>query len=1127
MRTRLIAILSFLLPVLLWAAPTINTNKTAYPASPFMASVMTNVDAAGVRSAIGVGTGTNTFSTDQFETAAGVTIKDGAQITNTFIKGGTVGINGTNATNYAQWVTGVTGTNATNYAQWVVGVVGTNATNYAVARLNGGATNLTISDGTHVGPLKVSPNTTNSWAVTHGFSGGTNEYDRAIFYGHSWMAGDGVSFVNPFPFWWTNLFWTNLSFATNMGLNASYANYVWTNFNGQVAPLATAGGTNCWLFLQTGLNDLWAGSNAAVIWGLVSNTCYAARATNITVVIYTEPKTGNEIAFDNNRIAYNNLIRNNPQVWDYLVDLERQLDPQIIGAAHPTAMGAYLQAKLTYDMIGNGNAGYTKMDPRYAPKNRTLYVDGQKGDDTRGLPYKTIDAAAAASTDWDTIRIAPGNYTNTAMVVMKTGVKIVGSGWRNTYIISTSAVISSTIRMTNDCMLADLSVDRSAGYTVDCNKGTNMHLLNIAIYGDADGYYWLSPGPVNGQADNCYFKTSYDNFNSGSSDTNTFWRFNHCTFDADNAYRTDSSISRNIAGWAGTIVANNCEFLVNGKTAQTVTRCIDGYDPGPGPSHWFYANNCSFRITGISTNAFTIYNYDEVGAANGTTNFLFISGSTDLTRALGPMTLNNVPITAPYTPTSGGVATNAIENLNGLGTNTTLTGATLNNASNITLIGTITGDGSGLTNITATATNAIANTNGIGYSTTLNNPTINNASNITVSGGVNVTSLIVTNGSELLLTNSYSLGVLDGLGNPSTSNRVANLQDSTNSWKGSQVLSNLAGLANSAGVLTNNGSGTLSWVAVGGGGGATSLTNLQDAGFTYPQTNGDLLMYDSASGKWTNKQPSFASATFGDLTMTGWIKNAQMSNCVTVSGTATNSVANLLDATNVANALITGATNFLANTNVYATTNWVGATFAPTGVVNTLIANATNYLANTNVYTTTNFANTLIANATNFLANTNVYATTNWVGNTKQSASTVLTNLSTGDGINVTNLSAGAFRFDTQTPADTATNILVADLTNSTAAIYRTINATNNIYIASVTNAGAGGVKTYLINPVASSVVVAWPTNFVTFTNQYITVSGNNYYMTLTRSSSRQAILSLVARGNELTNTFITGSISP
>lgn len=42
----------------------------------------------------------------------------------------------------------------------------------------------------------------------------------------------------------------------------------------------------------------------------------------------------------------------------------------------------------------------------------------------------------------------------------------------------------------------------------------------------------------------------------------------------------------------------------------------------------------------------------------------------------------------------------------------------------------------------------------------------------------------------------------------------------------SVVLSNLSGLANATGVLTNNGSGTLSWVAVGGGGGSSGVATL-------------------------------------------------------------------------------------------------------------------------------------------------------------------------------------------------------------------------------------------------------------------------------------------------------------
>lgn len=229
-----------------------------------------------------------------------------------------------------------------------------------IADLLGSGTNTTLygpilnspyfSDGTIAGYLKATPHTTNRWAVTHPQN--TNFYNQAVFAGHSFVAGHpGLNY--PWPFWLTNLYLTNFFPCTNIGVDGSLARDMDTNFVNSIKPFRTRDGTNGWLFLETGLNDLWAATptNAAVLWGVVSNTCYAAHSNNMFVVIFTEPFANTLTEPDTNRMAYNALIRANPSMWDYLIDLERLVDVSLFtldGATHPNDDSSRLIADLIY-----------------------------------------------------------------------------------------------------------------------------------------------------------------------------------------------------------------------------------------------------------------------------------------------------------------------------------------------------------------------------------------------------------------------------------------------------------------------------------------------------------------------------------------------------------------------------------------------------------------------------------------------------------------------------------------------------------------------------------------------------------------------------------------------------------
>lgn len=195
--------------------------------------------------------------------------------------------------------------------------------------------------------------------------------------------------------------------------------------------------------------------------------------------------------------------------------------------------------------------------------------------------------------------------------------------------------------------------------------------------------------------------------------------------------------------------------------------------------------------------------------------------------------------------------------------------------------------------------------------------------------------------------------------------------------------------------------------------------------------------------------------------------------------------------------------NYFAPTNIYATTSWVGTTFAPTGVVNTLIANATNFLANTNVYATTNWVGTTFITwaTTNTLAPTNTYFTNTALGNANLAWLRDEASYSNLDDWNDTQISQIPFLANNNSFTETNSfskpiHVLAAIVTNNIQYIqngyptvdsdgtnyvfdatkaFSSITLTNGFAISRSTNLVAGLFSTFVILGTASGTNLTFP----------------------------------------------------
>jgi len=209
----------------------------------------------------------------------------------------------------------------------------------------GGLTNLNVS-------MAV-----NSAAANAPFPGPT----RLIFDGDSLTFGAN-SGGNNYPQWLQQVFFANnrnVTLFTNVAVSGSTLENIQARFTSDVVPFAPTGGTNAWVFIWGGINDLVEQINNDVgVEQLLANYWATARSYGFKVVAFTisdRPDFPNYLVEEGYRQSVNAWIRENPQLYDCLVDVDQLYPASYPGyqtdGIHFSAQSLYVIAKDVYSSL--------------------------------------------------------------------------------------------------------------------------------------------------------------------------------------------------------------------------------------------------------------------------------------------------------------------------------------------------------------------------------------------------------------------------------------------------------------------------------------------------------------------------------------------------------------------------------------------------------------------------------------------------------------------------------------------------------------------------------------------------------------------------------------------------------
>jgi hypothetical protein len=202
------------------------------------------------------------------------------------------------------------------------GVINAGTVNAAFNGNGAGLTNLNFSQFTNTVTVNALTDPTN--LVTIDFPN-TSYW---ILAGDSLTSGFGG--VNNYFYYLTNLYGFSSVGWENSAIAAQAAGTIDTNYVTEIHDYLPGPGTNCVLAIWAGINDLGLSGNfsAEQIFGFLTNIWHKAHQDGMTVVAFTvscslnaptSPVTFNSAEFQRYRL--NSMIRNSPQLWDYLVDV--------------------------------------------------------------------------------------------------------------------------------------------------------------------------------------------------------------------------------------------------------------------------------------------------------------------------------------------------------------------------------------------------------------------------------------------------------------------------------------------------------------------------------------------------------------------------------------------------------------------------------------------------------------------------------------------------------------------------------------------------------------------------------------------------------------------------------------
>jgi hypothetical protein len=268
----------------------------------------------------------------------------------------------------------------------------------------------------------------------------------------------------------------------------------------------------------------------------------------------------------------------------YVGDLNDVNEWQAIGVTGPRPSAvSYAVNLVTNFMTQLAMTGARVPEPSLGNE---LYVNGAIGDDLfaqRGrpdLPYQTVYAALQNATTNDTVRVAPGVYSETPFrITLPPGLKLIGGGRRVTRIVG--GLGAGNLNLSSSNVLSSFSTDfviSLGGYAWTYpayGAATNTLLENIEAYGIGDviyGSWWQGFRAVN-----CDFNSRSDCFadaQSADEGTNAVAELYNC---------------RLFAGWHGIANFGRGQIRMLGGSIEARAgysgACVYGWDTGqPGAS---------------------------------------------------------------------------------------------------------------------------------------------------------------------------------------------------------------------------------------------------------------------------------------------------------------------------------------------------------------------------------------------------------------------------------------------------------------------------------------------------------------------------------------------------------------
>lgn len=337
-----------------------------------------------------------------------------------------------------------------------------------------------------------------------------------------------------------------------------------------------------------------------------------------------------------------------------------------------------LGTTLSTNLYGNG-VGLTNLQGLLGQTNRTIYVDSLTGSDSTGngtqeKPFKTIGyqvsdvegtalftkgGALGVAGPGDTIKLAPGIYTNEVVqlwITNKMGLNLIGAGRSATLITNLGLLQGGSagqniIQLGNNSVVADLSctgqrsespnnpwynpignaVPTFFGTTMAAdylNGGqwtdfqllacTNCVVKNCYFFGKYDAVFL--GGGANYSIDfyDCVFEGNWDLFAVYGFNTNTVQvtRAYNCKFKSEGGTAQNNNVLHACDLHGGYHFFYGCDF--KGKNGGTRTSLVlggtygvlaeDGFPPN-AQTNWGFFYNCNLDVASTNTGVLALTNY--------------------------------------------------------------------------------------------------------------------------------------------------------------------------------------------------------------------------------------------------------------------------------------------------------------------------------------------------------------------------------------------------------------------------------------------------------------------------------------------------------------------------------------